>query len=337
MRDVSIATDVGLAVSQWLTRRPFGVAGLLLSAVAGCGEGKPPARRAEGPIVVFTAASLTRPLRAALDSFTVRSGIRYTQESGASLELVRRVTSLHAEPDVLALADAELFTSLLEPGTLTWHALFARNRIVLAYTNRSRGAAEIAADNWWHVLDRPGVQVGRSDPDTDPSGYRTLLVWQLAARYYQVPDMEARMLRASPARNVRPREADQVALLQAGELDYIWTYHNLAALAGLRVLLLPHEVDLGTPADSDFYARASTRVVGKRIGDTLLVNGRPIVFAIGIPSRAPHRAAAERLLAFLLSVDGRRILRRERLDALEHPALVGPGVSASIRAAAQEF
>jgi molybdate/tungstate transport system substrate-binding protein len=142
--------------------------------------------------------------------------------------------------------------------------------------------------------------------------------------------MEARMLRAAPARNVRPREAEQVALLQAGELDYIWTYEILAALMGLRYLKLPDAVDLGSPADSAAYALASTRVLGKRAGDTLTVSGRPILFGVTVPASAPHAAAAGRFVAFLLSPEGRRILRSEHFDALDAPALVGTTVPAPL-------
>ncbi|HET7189390.1 MAG TPA: extracellular solute-binding protein, partial [Gemmatimonadaceae bacterium] len=202
------------------------------------------------------------------------------------------------------------------------------------YTARSRGASQIRTDNWWEVLARPGVQVGRSDPNTDPSGYRTLLVWQLAARHYRIPDMEQRMLEAAPVRNVRPREADQVALLQAGELDYIWTYESLAALMSLPYLTLPPEVDLGTAADSAVYATAVTRVLGKRAGDTLTVRGRPILFGVTIPRGARHPEAADRFVAYLLSAEGRRILRRTRFDALEEPVLVGRGIPAPLRAGA---
>jgi molybdate/tungstate transport system substrate-binding protein len=233
------------------------------------------------------------------------------------------MTEVHAEPDVVALADPELFPELLAPRYVGWYALFGRNRIVLAYTARSRGAADITPDNWFDVISRPGVQVGRADPNTDPSGYRTLLVWQLAARHYRIPDLEARMLRAAPARNVRPREADQVALLQAGELDYIWTYENLAASMGLRAVKLPDAIDLGSAADSSTYATATTRVVGKRAADTITVRGRPILFGITVPRAAPHPRLAEQFLAFLLSPDGREILAREHFDALSSPVLVG--------------
>jgi molybdate/tungstate transport system substrate-binding protein len=287
--------------------------------------------RADVTLVVYNAASITRPMRAVLDSFSARTGTRYAQESASSLELVRRLTELHSVPDVLALADPELFPALLEPQFTSWHALFGRNRIVLAYTPRSRFASELTRERWWEVLERPGVQVGRSDPNTDPSGYRTLLVWQLAARHYGVPDLEARMLRAAPARNVRPREADQVALLQAGELDYVWTYENLAALMLLQYLELPDAVNLGNAADSLGYARASTRVLGKRAGDTITIRGRPIMFGVSVPRAAAHASLAERFIAFLLSPDGRRILRRTHFDALDEPVFRGRGVPPGLR------
>ena len=283
-------------------------------------------------ILVYTAAAIAQPMRAVLDTFVARTGVRYTQETGSSLELARKISELGGEPDVVALADPDIFPALLEPRFTTWHAVFARNRIVLAYTAKSRGAAEIDSTNWYQVLERPGVEVGRSDPNTDPSGYRTLLVWQLAERHYKHPGLYDEMLRAAPPKNVRPREADQVALLQIGELDYIWTYQNLADNAGLRYVTLPATVDLGTPSDSAAYALASTRVVGKSVGDTITIRGGPILFGVTVPTAAPRRDEAQRFVAFLLSANGTHILRRTHLDALNQARLVGRGAPASIRA-----
>ena len=311
---------------------PHRLAPLLLALLA-CERDRPapaPAR----PFLVYAAASLAQPMRVALDSFARRSGARYDLESASSLELVRRVTALHGDPDVIVLADPALFSTLLTPKVVTWHARFARNRIVLAYTPNSRGAEDVSADNWWAVLERPDVQVGRSDPAVDPSGYRTLLVWQLAAKHYGLSGLPARMLRAAPERNVRPREADQVALLEAGELDYIWTYESLARLMGLRFVRLPDDVDLGSPADSALYASVSTRVPGARLGDTITIRGQPILFGVAVPTDAPHGRAGRNFVAFLLSPSGRRILRGASVDALDPPILVGAQVPSLVREAA---
>lgn len=304
----------------------------LVATAAACTSGDRNAQRSTAaPLVLFNAAAISRPMRAVLDSFAARTGTQYAQETAASLELARRVLELGGQPDVLVLADPDIFPQLLEPSITTWHALFARNRIVLAYTARSQGAAEIDSTNWFRILERPRIEVGRSDPHTDPSGYRTLLVWQLAERHYREPGLAERMRRAAPPRNVRPREADQVALLEAGEYDYTWTYQNLAEAAGFRYVKLPDEVDLGNPADSATYAMATVRVPGRNASDSVTFRGRPILFAVSIPRTAPHPALAERFVQFLLSTDGQRILRSAHFDALDAPVLVGNEVPQGLR------
>lgn len=298
----------------------------LIAAGSGRTAGGPP-----GTLLVMNAASITRPMRAVLDSFSAQSGVKYQLEPGSSLEIARRFTELHRTADVVFLADPEVFPQLMMPNYARWYAVFARNRIVLAYTDGSRGAKEITGQNWWQVITRRGVEVGRSDPNTDPSGYRTLLTMQLAERYYRQPKLFARLLAAAPERNVRPREADQVALLQTHELDYIWTYQNLAENDGLKFVKLPDAIDLGNPADSVTYASVSTRVLGKRAGDTVTMRGAPILFAFTIPVQAENRALAERFVAYVISPAGRRILSSQHLDVLEHPVAYGRDVPVSIR------
>ena len=286
----------------------------------------------EATIIAYNAGSIARPLRAALDSFATSRHIRIEQESAGSLETARKLTDLHKIPDIIALADYEVFPELLMPSQLSWYVQFARNRMVLAYTDKSRFANEINTDNWWRIVQRPGVQVGRSDPNLDPNGYRTLLTMQLAARYYEQPRLYDRLLAASPARNVRPKEVDLVGLVQAGELDYIWSYESVAQGANLRYVTLPEQIDLSSPADSARYAQAVTRVRGSGVGDTIVVHGQPIVYGISIPAQAPHRAVAEQFLAWMLSSDGQRVVRAAKLDALEHPVLIGTGAPAAITA-----
>ena len=311
------------------------VASTALAIVASCGGPRPEGQGAGARnIVVYTAASVAIPLRAALDTFAAREQVTVQQENGGSLDIARKLTELHQIPDVVVLADYDVFPKLLMPEQTTWYADFARNRMVLAFTDKSKFASEVDSANWPKILERPGVQLGRANPDLDPNGYRTLLTLQLAERYYEQPGLYDRLMKLSPARNVRPKEADLVGLLQAGEFDYIWSYESLAQATKLRYITLPAAIDLGTPADSAVYATATVKVAGKTPNDTLTISGQPIVYALSIPKAAPHPAAAERFVAFLLSPDGRRLMHAHNLDALGAPIIIGNGEPAAVRAAA---
>jgi molybdate/tungstate transport system substrate-binding protein len=262
-------------------------------------------------------------MRAALDTFAAREGVRAEQESAGSLESARKLTELGKVPDLIALADAEVFPGYLVPAHLDGYVEFARNRMVIAYTDRSRFASEMGPETWWAIMLRAGVETGRSDPQLDPNGYRTMLVWQLAERHYGQPGLAGRLETSSPPRNVRPKEADLVGLLQAGEFDYIWSYESIARAIGLRYVQLPKAIDLSPPDSADTYAHATITVRGARAGDSITFRGAPIVYAFGVPRAAPHPAIAARFAAFLVSDEGRAILRREGLDAVDRPVMRG--------------
>ena len=264
-------------------------------------------------VIVFDAGSLALPLKVALDSFAVRTHTVVQQENAGSLETARKLTELGRIPDVVALADYEVFPRYLMPKYVTGYTQFARNRMVITYTK-----GPITAANWFDVLTKPGVEVGRSDPKLDPAGYRALLVWQLAEKYYAKPGLADRLLAAAPPRNMRPKSADLTALVQTGDLDYAWEYESVAQAAGLSYLILPKQIDLSDATEADTYAQAAVRV------DTVLVRGEPIVYGLSIPTHAPHPGPARRFVDFLLSPQGRAILGRQHLDVLDTPVRVGP-------------
>jgi len=313
-------------------RRFLGVLLIGLGCARGDDSGADTSARDEGPLVVFNAGSLARPIRAALDTFGVREGVPFEQEQAGSLETARKVTELGRVPDVIALADYQIFPQLLVPEHTSWYARFARNRMVLAHTDRSRHADVITPANWWEIILRPGVETGHSDPNLDPAGYRSLLVMQLAERYYRQPGLAARLRRAIPPRNVRPKEIDLVALLETAELDYAFEYESVARGASLGFVPFPDSVSLGNMSDSAFYETAMVRTIGRRPGDSLTMRGEPIVYALSIPRRAPHPRLAERFVMFLMSEDGRRVLRANHLDALDSAVVSGEDAPAGLSA-----
>ena len=284
-------------------------------------------------LVIFLAASLSKPMQPVLDSFAARTGTVIQRESGASLDHVRKITELHRIPDVVLLADAEVISQMLIPKYATWHAEFARNRIVVAYTPRSKHAKEITPENWTSILQRSDIEVGRTDPNLAPAGYRALLMFQLAERYYKHPGLSAALLKHAPGRNLRGNAAELAALLAAGELDYIYDYQSVAESNGFKFITLPPAIDLGDPSRAAEYATATVRIRGAAPGKTLTAKGQPILYGLTVPTAPPHPAAAKRFLDYLTSPTAIAALRAARIDMLDRPIVAGSGVPVEVHGA----
>lgn len=299
---------------------------VLLAFACALAPGPAQAQQLSGPLVVFNAGSLAYPFRELLAAFRrAHPRVRPMQESSGSLEAARKLTELEKIPDLVAVADYGVIAKLLMPRYATWYATFASNAMVLAYTDRSAGAGEITGANWWRILPRPGVRWGSADPSLDPNGYRALMVFQLAEAHYRQAGLAARLRAALLPRYVRPNEAQLTGLLQAGELDYAWSYRSLAQTAGLKWVSLPAEIDLSDPQQAGWYAQARVRLPGSRLGstDSLEFRGEPIVYALTIPTRAPHPELARSFARFVLSAEGRAILARAGFRLLPEPTFVG--------------
>jgi len=117
------------------------------------------------------------------------------------------------------------------------------------------------------------------------------------------------------------------ALVQAGELDYSWSYASLARTAGLHYVDLPDEIDLSNPKLAYQYAQVSVRIPGERRSgrDSVEFRGEPIVYALTIPTEAPHPRTAEAFVRFALSPEGKAIIKQNGFTLLEQPVLAGPG------------
>ena len=272
------------------------VGGLLLAAASLGACDRPAGGTASGKdtALVFIAASLTNAIRPQLDSFAAARGVTLLTESGASMEHVRKLTELHRIPDLLLLADDDVFPRYLAPNYTTWWADFASNRMVVAYTDRSKAANEISDTNWYRILTRPGIEVGRADPSLAPVGYRTLTLFALSALKYADASLARRLVENAPDRNVRSNAAELAALLAAGELDYIYDYESVARAHGFRYIVMPPDV-----------------------------TGRPVTYALAIPRNAPHRKTAEQLLEFFLSDSVRPKLRARFVDMADRPVVHG--------------
>lgn len=281
-------------------------------------------------LILFHADSLALPFEQAARAFErAHPGVKVVTELSGSRVAARKVSELNRRCDILAAADYRVIDQLLRPAWADWNIRFAGNAMVVAYSERSRHQAEINADNWYKILAREDVSFGRSNPDQDPSGYRALMTWQLADRYYKTPDGQSprineTLLACPPSRQkIRPNAQDLLPLLQSMGLDYAFLYRSVAMQHNLRFVDLPNEVNLGWADLADVYAQASVSVSGQTQGQTLLQRGAPIVYGLTIVKGAPNPAIAEQFVAFLLGPEGRKIFTANYQTPLDPPEADG--------------
>jgi molybdate/tungstate transport system substrate-binding protein len=298
------------AMSTLLASWRFGLRyGLLcLLSVTGC-------RKSPAEIVVFHATSLTAVLGDAAEKFQRDNPrIRVRLEPSGSQVAARKVVELGMRADIVAVADAGIIGKMMIPRHAAWNVVFATNEIVLAHKDHSKFTDEITTQNWPSVLGRPGVRLGRADPDTAPMGYHTLLAWQLAEKSGTYGDagvnLAARLSGLCPKEHVTHDEAELLTLLEARAIDYAFLFRSTAEDHHLKITALPPEQNLSQPELAEQYASASVEVRMKQGDGKTRIMGGPITYGLTIPADAPHAAEARRFVATLLGESGRRLLGR---------------------------
>lgn len=272
----------------------------------------PPATQLEGTLTIFHAGSLSVPFRHINEAFNkLHPNVKIEMESAGSRSTIRKVTELGKQADIVGSADYVAIEQLMFPQFADWHVRFARNRMVIVYTDQSKFKDEINQDNWYQILLRPGVNYGHSDPNADPCGYRSLLVWQLAEKHYNSPGLYQKLNASCPARNIRPKETDLLALLQSGDLDYAFEYLSIAKQHNLNYVELPTEIDLSALEHDDFYKNARVEVTGTEPGTMDTQVGQAIIYGLTIPKNAPNHAVALEWARFALGPQGQAILQQD--------------------------
>jgi len=111
-----------------------------------------------------------------------------------------------------------------------------------------------SGEPWYELLLDDDVSLGRTDPDMDPLGYRTLFCLELATSHYGTD----RDLRVSvPQTDQIYPETQLVSQFETGAIDVAITYRNMAEERGYNYVDLPPEIDLSDPSQADRYAGAS--------------------------------------------------------------------------------
>lgn len=275
----------------------FGALVLALVIFNSCKSQKSKADKAV--LSVFHAGSLSVPLKVIAEAFEKKfPKVDVQLEASGSVSAVRKLTDLNRSCDVLALADADLIDEWLVPEMASWNLCFATNEIVLAFEPESRYAGKVNEDNWFKIISRPDVKYGRSDPNSDPCGYRTEMCLQLANEYYY-EGVDFEHILGKDQRFIRPKASDLIALLESKSVDYIFEYASVAYQHGFSIIELPDEINLSYPKMKLVYQKAEVQIVGKEPGKYQTLIGKPMVYGLTIPMASSNPELAGLFVEFL--------------------------------------
>ncbi|MGH9190518.1 MAG: substrate-binding domain-containing protein [Acidimicrobiales bacterium] len=216
-------------------------------------------------------------------AFGVAAGYRLRASgagSGALRDRIKSGAGAGARPDVFISADPAATASLDAPSSpggphwLSWWVNWARTEVVIGWSPLSPFAgafedAKAGRRTWESVLDPetgPAPKLGRTDPDVDPKGYRTLFTFQLdearrvAGGEVAADGFRSRVLGAArcglPSAPACPGGSPQIfdeatelvpRILNA-QLDVGIFYTVEAIEAGIPYMALDPAINLGDPA-----------------------------------------------------------------------------------------
>lgn len=300
---------------------------------------------------IFTAGSLSEPFGNMEDGNDMETiferdhpNVDVQVSSGGSAYMIRRVTDLGQSCDVLASADYSLIPTLMinaTPQTADFVIEFARNSMIIAYTDNSAYHDEINEANWPDILRREGVKFGFSNPNHDPCGYRAQMTIQLAELYYndswlyddlvmnntnmidvEFDDSSGKYSVRVPSElvventdklMVRDAEVDLTSALESGSLDYLFIYESVAfrhASSGERYIKLPREINLNDTTFESHYAKVSVTQFADNENTSKIktIEGKPIVYGITIPNTAVNYELAKEFLKMVLMEEGQSVM-----------------------------
>jgi len=310
--------------------------GLLLSLLcAGClsqEESVPEAQEEtvseeEITLKVFHAGSLTSPLEKIKAEFEKDfPHVTVQLEPAGSVKCVNKITEIGLEADVLASADYSLIPSMMVPDFARWYLTFAKNEMVLTYSDSSAYADEITTENWYQILQNEDVTWGFSNPNLDPCGYRTPMVIQLAellcgddqifetlvcsqtaitvtedSGVFKISTPED----LSPNTNqvvIRDKSVELVSMVQSGGLDYAWEYLSVAKQNNLNYVSLSDAINLSSIEFEDTYKKVQVIT-----SDGNAKTGKPIVYGITVPVNAPHPEWGAKFVEYVINSNGQDI------------------------------
>ncbi|MDD5186771.1 MAG: tungstate ABC transporter substrate-binding protein WtpA [Methanoregula sp.] len=278
------------------------------------------------PLVVFYAGSLFKPFNTLQKMYmTTHPDVDVIAIPQASGNIIDHVNKQNMKPSVIVVSDSDLIRKYLIPGNASWYANFAKNSVVICYTDKSRYAMEINRTNWYSVLARPEVSYAISNPDDDPTGYRSLMSIALAERDSNNPEIFESLIGSETGITaqhsngittidvtkivpvtkkpvIAVNRSDLIPRLKSGTVDYAFEYWSIARQNNLSFIDLPTKIDLSLASQNDVYRTVQV----KRTSGTEV--GTQIVYGITVPAMATQPGDGIAFVQLVLGNPGQTVL-----------------------------
>ena len=275
-------------------------------AVTGCGSSSPgsgsPASTSSkhsGNVDVLSAGSLdTLMTKTVGPAFHKATGYTMVDTSGGSSSLAADISNKVDVADVFVSASPTVNSSLegaSHGNWVSWYAAFAASPYVLGYYPKSKFAHDLQTMPWYKVITMPGFRLGRTNPAQDPGGVLAVKALDETAAAQNLPALKKLATDTSDEYAEDPEEAD----IQNGQLDAAFMYESDA-----------------NSQNSPFVKLAGVNLAGD--------------YTITIVNKAPHLAAAEAFVKFLLGPTGQKEMKADDFLIVSPPKVTGSGVPSGL-------
>jgi molybdate/tungstate transport system substrate-binding protein len=266
-------------------------------------DSTPPAAasaKGSGPVTVLYAGSLVTFMQKDADqAFQTASGYSVTGYPAGSKALATDIKGKVYKGDVFISASPAANATLQgakNGNWVSWYATFATAPLVIGYNPNSKFASDLKTKPWWQVVTEPGIKVGFTDPATDPKGELVAKALTATAASRRLPALGAL---AKNTGDVFPEET-LVGRLQAAQLD-----------AGF------------------FYTSESTAAAIPTVPVTGGA-GYKATYTVTVLRDAPHEAAAEAFVSWLLGSSGQAALRHAGFSLVTPVKVTGAGAPSAL-------
>jgi molybdate/tungstate transport system substrate-binding protein len=271
----------------------------LVAAACGSSSPKSAPSKPSGNVDVFSAGSLdTLMTKSVGPAFHAATGYTLVDTSHGSGTLAADIKNKVAIADVFVSASPADDATLMGASNgdwVSWYAAFAASPEVLGYYPKSKFAKDLQTMPWYRVITMPGFRLGRTNPSQDPGGVLAAEALNETATAQNLPALKTLATETSDEYAEDTEEAD----IQTGQLDASFMYE----------------------ADANSQGSPFVRLTGVSLAGN---------YTITLVKNAPHLAAAEAFIKFLLGPTGQSEMRADHFEIVSPAKVTGSGVPSAL-------